>query len=160
MQLSQQEDGSFLPLWFGDQQAQEGQSPVYGTAMVVEYLSSFGEPLAHEIVQRGLKFLLSTQNRDGGWGGDKDIPSKVTFTARALSALASYPEVKTEVTDHAFDFLYRMYESGHLFQAEPIGLYFARLWYSEKMYPVTFLLNALKKYQTNNELNKIKQIES
>lgn len=156
MQMSQQEDGSFLPLWFGDQQAQEGQSPVYGTAMVVEYLSTFDEPLAHEIVKRGLKFLLSTQNRDGGWGGDKGIPSKVTFTARALSALASYPEVKTEVMDHAFDYLYRTYESGHLFQAEPIGLYFARLWYSEKMYPVTFLLNALKKYQTRNELNIIK----
>lgn len=160
MQKSQQEDGSFLPLWFGDQHAQDGHSPVYGTAMVVEYLATFEEPLAQEIVRNGLKYLLSTQNKDGGWGGDKDVPSKVTFTARALSALASYPQVKTEVMDRAFDYLYRTYESGLLFQAEPIGLYFARLWYSEKMYPVTFLLNALKKYQTRNELNKIKQIES
>lgn len=156
MQKTQLEDGSFLPLWFGDQHAKDGRSPVYGTTMVVEYLATSDEPLAHEIVEKGLKYILSTQNSDGGWGGDKDIPSKVTFTARALSALASYPHVEKEAMDKAFTYLYRKYEAGQLFQAEPIGLYFARLWYSEKMYPVTFSLNALKKYQTVNKLNKTK----
>ena len=32
-----------------------------------------------------------------------------------------------------------------LFRPEPIGLYFARLWYSEELYNHTFVLNALKK---------------
>ena len=156
MQKTQAEDGSWTPLWFGDQHAKDGRSPVYGTTMVVEYLATSDEPLAREIAMKGLKYILSTQNSDGGWGGGKDIPSKVTFTGRALSAIASYPLIEKDVMDHAFAYLYRKYEAGQLFQAEPIGLYFARLWYSEKLYPITFSLNALKKYQTVNELSKIK----
>lgn len=150
MQKAQAEDGSWIPLWFGDQDAQDERSPVYGTAMVVEYLASSGEPLARKMALKGLKYILSVQNTDGGWGGAKDVRSKVTLTARALSALASYPLAETGAIEQAFGYLHRKYEAGQLLQAEPIGLYFARLWYSERLYNITFALNALKKYQTVN----------
>ena len=149
MQKNQAEDGSWTPLWFGDQHAKDERSPVYGTAMAVEYLATSDEPLAHEMRQKGLRYILSVQNADGGWGGAKDVLSMVTLTSRALSAIASYPITETErvAIDRAFEYLRRKYEAGELFQAEPIGLYFARLWYSEKLYNVTFALNALKKFQ-------------
>lgn len=148
MQKIQSEDGSWTPLWFGDQDAPGERSPVYGTAMALEYLAGSDDPVAIQMINRGLNFLNCSQNQDGGWGGAKDVPSKVTFTARALSALSSFPDSDEEAVNRAFDFLYRMYQAGELFRAEPIGLYFSRLWYSEEMYNITFTLNAVKKYQT------------
>ena len=144
MHQIQAPDGSWTPLWFGDQDAKDERSPVYGTAMAVEYLSLSNNPLAQEMAQKGLRFLLASQNEDGGWGGAKGVRSKVTLTARALSALASFSEVDNEPIERGFYFLYEIYEKGQIYRAEPIGLYFSRLWYSEEMYNITFVLNALK----------------
>lgn len=147
MQKIQAADGSWTPLWFGDQDASDEKSPVYGTAMTVEYLSGSAEPIAHEMASKGLNYLLSAQNSDGGWGGAKNVPSKVTLTARALSAMASSPDPDETVINKAFDYLYGMFQADELFRAEPIGLYFSRLWYSEEMYNITFVLNAVKKFK-------------
>jgi squalene-hopene/tetraprenyl-beta-curcumene cyclase len=141
-------DGSVIPLWFGDQDAEDERSPVYGTAMTVEYLSLSRDAVAKEIASKGLNYILRAQNEDGGWGGAKGVASKVTLTARALSALASFPAPNSEAITRGFNFLYAKYEAGKLLQAEPIGLYFSRLWYSEEMYNITFTLNALKKIKT------------
>ncbi|MDR1756363.1 MAG: squalene--hopene cyclase [Culturomica sp.] len=145
MLRAQAADGSWTPLWFGDQDAGDERSPLYGTAMTVEYLAGSPEPVAREMAQKGLKYILSTQNADGGWGGAQGVPSKVTLTARALSALSSFPETGTVVLEQAFDYLYRKYGAGALYRREPIGLYFSRLWSSEELYNLTFVLNALKK---------------
>ncbi len=149
MQKIQAPNGSWTPLWFGDQDAGDERSPLYATAMTVEYLAGSPEPVAHEMSRRGIQYILATQNTDGGWGGAKEVPSKITLTARALSALASYPDTDDAAMARAFDYLYRTYKEGQLFRAEPIGLYFSRLWYSEEMYNITFVLNALNKYQLN-----------
>lgn len=148
MQKTQAADGSWIPLWFGDQDAGDERSPVYGTATAAEYLSVSQDPLARELARKGLHYLLSVQNEDGGWGGAYGLPSKVTLTARALSALASFPETGREVLGRGFDYLYRIFKEGQLYRAEPIGLYFARLWYSEELYNMTFVLNALKKLRS------------
>ncbi len=103
------------------------------------------DPLARKLAENGLRYLLDSQNEDGGWGGAPKVASKITLTARALSALASYPESDLKSMERGFDYLYGMYQSGLLFRPEPIGLYFARLWYSEELYNHTFVLNALKK---------------
>lgn len=141
----QASDGSWVPLWFGDQDAEDEKSPVYGTSMAVEYLSASRNPLARQLAEKGLQYLLTSQNEDGGWGGVPGSPSKITLTACALSALASLPDTDRESMEQGFDYLYGMYRNGQLFRAEPIGLYFARLWYSEELYNLTFVLNALKK---------------
>lgn len=173
MRQIQGADGSWIPLWFGDQDAKDERSPVYGTAMTVEYLSGSQEPVADEMALKGLDYILSTQNADGGWGGAKDVLSKVTLTARALSALAvwalkfkiqdsrfkiskfqvSDAEFENQIAEsmnRAFDYLYLKYETGELYKREPIGLYFSRLWYSEELYNITFVLNALKKFKIQN----------
>ena len=161
MKSIQAPDGSWTPLWFGDQDAEDEHSPVYATTMTVEYLANSKEPMAQEIALKGLNYILSSQNTDGGWGGAKEIPSKVTLTARALSALAVQsfkfqnpePETPSKLETsmkRAFDFLYHKYKAEELYRPEPIGLYFSRLWYSEELYNITFVLNALKKLNLRN----------
>lgn len=144
MAREQAEDGSWTPLWFGDQDAKDERSPVYGTATAVEYLSTSKNKAAQPLIERGLGFLRSAQNEDGGWGGANGVESKVTLTARAISALASTAG-NDEALERGYEFLYKMWLRGELYRAEPIGLYFARLWYSEPMYNMTFVLMALKK---------------
>lgn len=141
----QAEDGSWTPLWFGDQDAGDERSPVYGTATAVEYLSHSKNPAVRPLIERGAKYLLGVQNEDGGWGGALGVESKVTLTARAVGALASVQKPDIEAIGRGFDFLYRAWQAEELYRPEPIGLYFARLWYSEQLYNLTFTLLALKK---------------
>lgn len=145
METALSKEGSWTPLWFGDQDAADEKSPVYGTATAVDYLLSAGQPEALSLANKGLAYLLNVQKEDGGWGGAKGVASKVTLTAKVLGALASVDKPNEVAMDRALDFLYEAYERGELFQREPIGLYFSRLWYSEELYSLTFLLIGLKK---------------
>jgi squalene-hopene/tetraprenyl-beta-curcumene cyclase len=166
-------DGSWTPLWFGDQDAPNEQSPVYGTATTVAYLAAGSQSAAreqtaaarertaetHTLITRGTAYLLSAQNADGGWGGAAGVLSKVTLTARALCALASctvdrgvdgssFGEERAKAIERAVDFLLRAHRDGTLCQPEPIGLYFSRLWYSEELYNLVFVLEALTKLKS------------
>ncbi|MDR2859118.1 MAG: squalene--hopene cyclase [Mediterranea sp.] len=144
MKKTQTDEGAWIPLWFGDQDAPGEQAPVYGTAVTVEHLSISAHPVAADISAKGIRYLLSAQNDDGGWGGAKGLPSKVTFTARVLSALTTAHPISVETVTRGTDYLYSRFRAGTLIDAEPVGLYFARLWYSEDLYNITFALNALE----------------
>jgi squalene-hopene/tetraprenyl-beta-curcumene cyclase len=144
MQKTQAADGSWTPLWFGDQDTPDEHAPVYGTAVAVEYLHLSSHSPAGELASKGAAYLVSAQNEDGGWGGTKGYPSKVTLTARALSALAHAPGIREETLAKGVDYLYRRFKGGTFGAPEPIGLYFARLWYSEELYNPAFALHALK----------------
>ena len=145
MERHQAADGSWIPLWFGDQDAENELSPVYGTSTAVEYLTHSSNPATRPLIAKGIEFLLSAQNEDGGWGGAKGVRSKVTLTSRALSALASVENPDMESIERGFDYLHEMWQADKFYREEPIGLYFARLWYSERMYNMVFTLIALKK---------------
>lgn len=136
--------GGWMPLWFGDQDAPDEQSPIYGTATTAEYLALSKESLATRMAVVGLAYMLTAQNADGGFGAVRGVPSKVTLTARALSAMVPYMDLEdNKMIGRAFDYLYAKFKSGELYHPEPIGLYFSRLWYSEELYNITFVLNAL-----------------
>jgi squalene cyclase len=149
---AQSAEGSWTPLWFGDQNASDEKSPVYGTATVVDYLSVSENPAAKMVADKGVNYLLSAQNEDGGWGGAKGVASKATLTARALAALSSHLTEDDKALERGVDFLYERYITGRLLEKEPIGLYFSRLWYSEELYSPTFLLYALKRLIKSKEL--------
>lgn len=134
----------WVPLWFGDQDAADEKAPVYGTATAIDYLMSVQHPVATRLAQSQIGFILTTQNEDGGWGGNKGVKSKVTYTCRALAALGHFPEQYEAAKQRGWDYLYQRFQAGTLYEREPIGLYFSRLWYSEELYNVLFLLNALK----------------
>jgi squalene-hopene/tetraprenyl-beta-curcumene cyclase len=136
----QRPDGSWLPLWFGNQHAPDDINPVYGTARVLAAYRDLRLKDSPEC-QRGVAYMLSVQNADGGWGGAKDCPSSVEETALAVEVLLDL--TNSEATQRGVAWLVRAVESGRFREASPIGFYFAKLWYFEKLYPLIFTVAAL-----------------
>ncbi len=146
----QREDGALLPLWFGNQWVADHSNPVYGTARVVSYLLDALESrnlpqkekvLLAEIVRKGQSYLLSVQNADGSWGGAANVPGSIEETALSICALSG---AGNDCLEKGFAWLSRTIETEGL-KASPIGLYFASLWYREKMYPLVMSLEAFGK---------------
>ncbi|GAP70338.1 prenyltransferase-like [Bacteroidales bacterium 6E] len=161
LEVRQGSRGELLPLWFGNQHTPKHQNPVYGTARVVSYLngavqSGYPDERIKErwnkIILKGCKFLLSVQNDDGSWGGDLHIPGTIEETALALNALSQYPcAAETARAIQWFETKHDLLE----FTPAPIGLYFASLWYSEELYPVTAFVEAMSKiHQYKNQLKE------
>lgn len=137
-------EGSWRPLWFGNQLAPDQANPVYGTAHVVRAMNRLkpGRIRGYEpMAKRGTEWLLGAQNAGGGWGGAVGVESSVEETALALSALG--PAAQGDSFRRALAWLLERTEGGTRFDPAPIGLYFSRLWYSERLYPVIFTLRAL-----------------
>jgi squalene-hopene/tetraprenyl-beta-curcumene cyclase len=143
---SQSPAGSWLPLWFGSQTAPGEGNPVYGTARAVVSLdaaarSGFSE--AEDVRQRGSSFLRAAQNPDGGWGAQPGAPSGIEETGLALRAVSGSP-CGADVA-RGVRWLVERTDCGRTVAAAPIGLYFARLWYSEELYPTVFALAGLSR---------------
>lgn len=66
----QQSDGSWLPLWFGNQDREDESNPIYGTAKVLAAAVHF---LDDSAVDRATNYLICQQNHDGGWGGGPSL---------------------------------------------------------------------------------------
>jgi squalene-hopene/tetraprenyl-beta-curcumene cyclase len=137
----QRPDGSWLPLWFGNQHAPDDINPVYGTSRVLAAYRDLGLKDSPEC-RRGVSFLLAVQNPDGGWGGAKGCPSGVEETALAVEVLLDLVDDGGAV-QRGIAWLVAAVESGRFREPSPIGFYFAKLWYFEKLYPLIFTVAAL-----------------
>ena len=145
LQSQQRQNGSWVPLWFGNEHAKDEENPVYGTAMVTAYLSG-SRALAEKaeaLIASGVAYLLKTQKGDGSWGGDETAPSSIEETAVALTALCRTGG-SLAAREKAASWLISATREGTHFPPSPIGLYFARLWYHEQLYPVVWTLQALR----------------
>jgi squalene-hopene/tetraprenyl-beta-curcumene cyclase len=148
LRKNQSRQGSWLPLWFGNQHTADHTNPVYGTARVVAYLNEtlktrLGTEYEHVLklmIEEGCHFLTSVQNQDGSWGGAKDIPGSIEETSLAVTAL--WRNGFQEECTSGLNWLAEKTKSDGLIAA-PIGLYFASLWYDEEMYPLTAYLECL-----------------
>jgi squalene-hopene/tetraprenyl-beta-curcumene cyclase len=139
----QHPDGSWLPLWFGNQHAPDDINPVYGTARVLAAYRDLERSDTDE-ARSGVNYLLSVQNADGGWGGAKDTPSSVEETALAVEILLDLaPSDSRAVVNRGLEYLIRRVDDGTYTDPSPIGFYFAKLWYFEKLYPIIFAVAAL-----------------
>ena len=136
----QRPDGSWLPLWFGCQHAPDDINPVYGTARVLAAYRDLEMRDSPEC-RRGVEYLLSVQNADGGWGGAKDCPSSVEETALAVEVLIDL--ANSDAVQRGVAWLIEAVESGRFRDPSPIGFYFAKLWYFENLYPLIFTVGAL-----------------
>ncbi|HEU4689075.1 MAG TPA: prenyltransferase/squalene oxidase repeat-containing protein [Vicinamibacterales bacterium] len=144
---SQRQDGSWIPLWFGNESAAREDNPTYGTARVIRGLQSSlarDDTDAARCLQRGAAWLLKCQNSDGGWGGDIGAPSSVEETGVALEALGravGAHDANRDALKRGLEWLTAAAkgECG----ASPVGLYFARLWYFEELYPLIFALGGI-----------------
>jgi squalene-hopene/tetraprenyl-beta-curcumene cyclase len=141
LEEAQKADGSWAPLWFGNQFCTNDENPVYGTARVLTGLAG----RESNMVRRGLRWLVEAQNADGGWGGAKGIDSSIEETAVALQACAAHVQLAGQETiTRACRWLVETTKGGVRTPATPIGFYFARLWYYEDLYPVIFAMGALR----------------
>ena len=141
---TQRPDGSWLPLWFGNENAPNDENPVYGTAMVVcalrELLASGCMPAMAPLAM-GSEWIAREQNEDGGWGGTRGTSSSIEETALAIEALAGTSHV--QAVNRGTEWLVEKVESGEWRRPAPIGFYFARLWYHERLYPLIWTVGAL-----------------
>lgn len=140
---NQSAEGSWRPLWFGNQFLEGENNLTYGTAVVVMALEGDDSAEAKKMRGKGLAWLQSTQSANGGWsGGDPTQTSSIEETALALRALAGSAftaEIKKGVAHLA-----ELTRDGTLFPATPIGFYFAKLWYWERLYPIVWTVEALE----------------
>ena len=143
---TQRADGSWLPLWFGNEHAPDDENPLYGTAKVVLALRELRDrniPFANEMLRNAVRWLVAAQHDDGGWSGVRGGPSSVEETALAIEALAGTAEVAA--VDAGTRWLTARVGSGAWREPAPIGFYFAKLWYYERLYPLIFATGALRR---------------
>ncbi|MAI73460.1 MAG: squalene--hopene cyclase [Rhodopirellula sp.] len=195
LEKNQEPDGSWFPLWFGNQDREDESNPVYGTSRVL--LAANSDSLGPEVLQRGCQYLVNNQNSDGGWGGggsvaswlkknqfhDFEFVSSVEETALAVEALVTVALCRKNSTIQAMsedtkrdkiseterfdpesvvqhggtkamsqailegvEFLLDSVDQKRHRLPWPIGFYFAKLWYHERLYPLIFTTGALGKY--------------
>jgi squalene-hopene/tetraprenyl-beta-curcumene cyclase len=141
----QQENGSWIPLWFGSQKRKDGKNPVYGTAMVIAALNDYikqHKKVSNDILEmhsRGCAFLRSSQ------------PNKLSIEELALS-ITALAGVKNSVQDSFLKAAVKILNAERKFQPTPIGLYFASLWYSEKLYPLIWAVEAESSLSETNPI--------
>ena len=144
---TQAADGSWSPLWFGNEHHAEQANPTYGTAKVV---------LA-TLDPRGAGWLIDAMHGDGGVGGGPGLSASIEETAVAVEALARVAAESADVTlreratsavEAGVRWLVDRTAGGTRFAATPIGLYFAKLWYDEELYPLAFTVAALERAAT------------
>ena len=163
---TQQANGSWLPLWFGNQDRTEEDNPIYGTSKVLLAYAELDLLTSSQAV-RAIEFLRGKQNPDGGWGGgasvtyqvdltrdaehegdcsgEASVSSTVEETALALETLVACggQACQDRTIMRGYQWLLAAVDSGCLSKSWPIGFYFAKLWYHERLYPAVFSLGAL-----------------
>jgi squalene-hopene/tetraprenyl-beta-curcumene cyclase len=165
----QKPDGSWLPLWFGNQHTPDDHNPTYGTARVLISLCEAIEFGFTRNIQKSLRvafkrayeaeakaelWLIGSQRGpQTGWGGGRHGAASVEETALVVEALATLSgraaprsgnSIRSQIAAvSGAEWLLTRVESGEWTQPSPIGLYFAKLWYYEKLYPMIFTVGAL-----------------
>jgi len=155
-------DGSWLPLWFGNQDRPHEDNPVYGTGKVLMAYAALSL-VESQPAQRGIDYLRNCQNPDGGWGGGPSVvypssnlgydeltgaaqtSSSIEETAIALEGLLECggDPLSDPTIMRGLGWLAVAVQQGGLEHPQPIGFYFAKLWYYEQLYPTVFSLGAI-----------------
>ncbi len=147
----QHPDGFWVPLWFGDQYYAGEENPVYGTAKVLAAYRDLNR-LESVAARRGLDWLAGAAHVGGGWGGlpETDLgtcaqPVNIEQTALATEALRSCArsEEHEVAAMQGLRWLVEAVEANRHLESSPIGFYFAKLWYYEKLYPLIWTVAAL-----------------
>lgn len=147
----QRADGAWLPLWFGNPFAREQANPVYGTAQVVDALLNRNQSVdssVQDMIALSIKWLLSDQKQDGSWGaGAVGTAEETGLAVKALKSSTGYfPSFHTDIHQAIERGLEWLRDTGHKpDKTAPIGLYFAKLWYYERLYRSIFTISAYRK---------------
>jgi squalene-hopene/tetraprenyl-beta-curcumene cyclase len=99
------------------------------------------------MIGKGLQFLIESQNSDGGWGAARGANSTAEETAIVLDVM-SLDIIRERVLDFekikksGLLWILNRTNNGEFLSPAPVGLYFAKLWYAEKMYPLIWISSA------------------
>ncbi|RKY08206.1 MAG: squalene--hopene cyclase [Planctomycetota bacterium] len=165
LKQNQTPDGAWIPLWFGNESYPQKENPVYGTARVLLGLNRLPMRFLGGVeanITAAVQWLLDIQADDGSWGGLNSAASSIEETALATDALAALlpgtthdesfaiavplpVENMRQAVYRAAQWLMQHTENPDRIHSAPIGLYFARLWYYEELYPLIFAVAALQK---------------
>ena len=163
LKSNQDKDGSWLPLWFGSENAPASHNPVYGTSRVLSHTCSIPDryfTANFKMLENSAIYLMNAQNPDRGFGGAPGQTSTIEETAIALEALSAFAiqtgkniHLLKKTTYHhiiaaledAAKYLIASTSAPDQIKPTPIGLYFASLWYHEKLYPLIFTIAALQR---------------
>ena len=162
LQSQQQADGSWYPLWFGNQDHPQEENPVYGTSKVLLAYRAWQRE-SDPVAQAGIRWLEEAVNSDGGWGSGVDhqrtddgklknrqLGSSIEETALALETLITCSgelesQQFSETVEKGLAWLINRVETDKYLECSPIGFYFAKLWYHERLYPLIFTVSTLGK---------------
>jgi squalene-hopene/tetraprenyl-beta-curcumene cyclase len=155
LEKQQRPDGSWLPLWFGHQNGSDDENPVYGTARVVTALAEViewcrthgGHKEVLPLMRSGAAWLCNNQHTDGGWSVGPTSSTEETALAVSSLCAAAHSNAGIDCStaiQRGCDWLMQRIESGEWREPSPIGFYFAKLWYFEKLYPFIFTVGALR----------------
>ena len=149
LQGQQCADGSWFGRW--------GLCYIYGTGGVLEALKSIGEDMTSEYVRNSVRFILSLQNNDGGFGELPEAyydekhkgkgPSTLTQTAWAILGLISAGETGSAEVAKGINFICnRIAKNGYPLELEYQAVAAPPMYQRYELYPYYFPLMALKKY--------------
>ncbi len=146
LRASQASDGSWVPLWFGNQYTGDRQqNRTYGTAqtaIALRAVQDAGYADVSDSLNRACEWLESVQQSDGSWGSDAvGKPASIEETALATRALIAGGPLSA--AERGIQWLLKETCGGMRFATAPIGLYFAVLFYSERMYPIVWTIGVL-----------------
>jgi squalene-hopene/tetraprenyl-beta-curcumene cyclase len=167
LESHQQPDGSFIPLWFGNEHQANQTNPVYGTTQVLLASAEF-DRLKSDLSQRAARWLAAAQHSNGGWGPPRapvdysDVETDNSRTWRendamaklctveetslaisALIALADSNPVASQAVSRGLRWLTAAVEEDAHRRPAIIGFSLAKLWYHERLYPLAFAAGAL-----------------
>ena len=149
LQREQRADGSWAPLWFGNQDAPDEENPTYGTARVLISLQPLQSqindyPDLDQMIEQGRTWLVKNAGDDGSWGGSKNVASSLEETALAVHALCGEHKIGKDAFQAGLRWMEMAVKQRRWETAAPIGFYFANLWYFEKLYPLVFAVGAME----------------
>jgi squalene-hopene/tetraprenyl-beta-curcumene cyclase len=167
LESQQRDDGSFIPMWFGNVHQPDNHNPVYGTAQAL-LASADLERLDSNTAERAARWLVVSQHAGGGWGpprspvdysgSDKDrvggrraneamaqfcTVEETSLAVSALIPLADTNPAIAKAVSKGLAWLIRAIEQDKHRQPAIIGLSRAKLWYDERLYPLAFAAGAL-----------------
>lgn len=146
LRAAQNTDGSWTPLWMGNTARTDEANLVCGTAQVLfafRDLNRLEEPAA----QRALAWLMSAEYPKGGWGPPPISKADPTIeeTALAGEALLTCGQqlAQQSAAYRALGWLIDSVEANRHHAASPIQLTPGRLWYDERLDPLTLTVRTL-----------------
>ncbi|MGR3220714.1 MAG: squalene--hopene cyclase [Candidatus Anammoxibacter sp.] len=157
LKSEQESDGSWFGRW--------GVNYIYGTWSVLSGLSSIGEDMSQDYIQKSVEWIKRVQNNDGGWGEScksyensklKAIgPSTASQTAWSLLGLFAAGDFESESVIKGVKYLLdTQVNDGTWAEEEYTGTGFPTVFYLKyHMYPKYFPLLALSRYRNLSQNN-------